>query len=261
MCSLIVFLLVSFYGMGILAACTVEAEGEIMTKRDSYKTGRLTAKPATGAKANDLKTGMQPLNLDGKKEGLIYIPSSYSSEKPAALAVMLHGAGANAEQGLSLLRKQADALNIILIAPASRAPSWDIISSRAFGPDVLYIDQALQQVFDRYAIETARVAVGGFSDGASYALTLGLTNGDLFTHILAFSPGFAHTAELHGNPAVFISHGIHDSILPIDPCSRRIVPQLQRQGFEVKYQEFDGPHTVPTEVVESAVAWFLKSEV
>ncbi len=30
----------------------------------------------------------------------------------------------------------------------------------------------------------------GFSDGASYALSLGVPNGDLFTHIVAFSPGF-----------------------------------------------------------------------
>ena len=34
------------------------------------------------------------------------------------------------------------------------------------------------------------MCASGFSDGASYALSLGAANGDLFTHIAAFSPGF-----------------------------------------------------------------------
>jgi predicted esterase len=37
----------------------------------------------------------------------------------------------------------------------------------------------------------ATLAVSGFSDGASYALSIGPANGDLFTHVMAFSPGFA----------------------------------------------------------------------
>ena len=121
---------------------------------------------------------------------------------------------------------------------------------------MIYIDQALALAFDRYTIDPAQVAIGGFSDGASYALCLGLTNGDLFTHILAFSPGFAYTLEKNGKPAVFISHGIRDSVLPIDPCARRIVPQLQRQGLEVNYQEFNGGHEIMPNISKSAVEWF-----
>ncbi|WP_242920657.1 alpha/beta hydrolase [Pontibacter liquoris] len=93
------------------------------------------------------------------------------------------------------------------------------------------MDQALAYTFDNYAVDPTRVAIGGFSDGASYAFSLGLTNGDLFTHIIAFSPGFAFTHETKGSPAIFISHGLHDTVLPINACSRRIVPQLQQQGL------------------------------
>jgi poly(3-hydroxybutyrate) depolymerase len=39
-------------------------------------------------------------------------------------------------------------------------------------------------------VDPQRICVSGFSDGASYALSLGLANGDLFTHVAAFSPGF-----------------------------------------------------------------------
>jgi phospholipase/carboxylesterase len=170
--------------------------------------------------------------------------------------VMLHGAGGSAEQGLSLLRGYADEQNIILIAPASRSYSWDIIASDAFGPDVILIDQALAQAFENYAIDPAQVAIGGFSDGASYALCLGLTNGDLFTHIIAFSPGFSFTREKHGKPAVFISHGVRDRVLPIDSCGRRVDRELRHQGLEVNYKEFGGEHEIPANISASAVEWF-----
>ncbi|WP_276497141.1 alpha/beta hydrolase [Pontibacter litorisediminis] len=112
-------------------------------------------------------------------------------------------------------------------------------------------------MFQNYAVDPARIAIGGFSDGASYALCLGLTNGDLFTHIIAFSPGFATSLERNGSPAVFLSHGIHDPVLPIDPCGRRIVPQLQRSGVQVVYKEFDGKHEVPQAIAQEAAAWLV----
>lgn len=225
-------------------------------EREKYKSGRLTARPANGTGKTEFTTGVQRLGLDNRRDGFLYIPKGYDPSRPAALAVMLHGAGAPAEQGLSLLQRYADEANIILIAPAARKYSWDIIASDAFGPDVIFIDQSLALAFENFAIDPAHVAIGGFSDGASYGLCIGLTNGDLFTHIIAFSPGFAYTLQKNGKPSVFISHGVHDAVLPIDPCGRRIVPQLQRQGLEVNYTEFEGQHEIPPRISESAVEWF-----
>jgi predicted esterase len=34
------------------------------------------------------------------------------------------------------------------------------------------------------------------------------------------------------------------------------VPQLEREGYEVRYREFDGPHTVPGAVAREALEWF-----
>ena len=94
--------------------------------------------------------------------------------------VMLHGAGGDARGGLKLLKPLADAAGLILLAPASRLPTWDVIFG-GYGPDIAFIDSALTQTFSRYAVDPAQIAVGGFSDGASYALSVGITNGDLFT--------------------------------------------------------------------------------
>lgn len=98
-----------------------------------------------------------------------------------------------------------------------------------------------------------------FPDGASYALSLGITNEDVFTHILAFSPGFLAPVAQRGTPAVFISHGTRDAVLPIDACSRKIVPRLQRAGYDVRYREFPGGHVIPPEIAREAVEGFSAS--
>lgn len=229
------------------------------TNRDIYKRGHLTARPNNKAVKGEKITGVQPLNLAGKRDGYVYVPERYHVKQPALLAVMLHGSGGVAEHGLSYLRKYADAYNIIVIAPASRAQTWDIIAEESFDQDVIFIDQALAQVFEAYAIDPDHIAIGGFSDGASYALCLGLSNGDLFSHIIAFSPGFAYTVEKKGKPAVFISHGIKDPVLRIDHCSRRLVPQLKGQAYQVNYQEFDAAHEIPAGIAKNGVEWFVKN--
>lgn len=226
-----------------------------MLSRQASSEGRLLARPGKAEKTGP--QGLHQLKLDGKRDGLLYVPARYSAEYPAPLALMLHGAGGSAQHGISLLQHFADKTGMLLLAPDSRQQTWDVIISD-YGPDVAYIDRALEQTFSRYAVNPARLAIGGFSDGASYALSLGITNGDFFTHVIAFSPGFMAPAGQKGTPNLFISHGTDDRVLPIDVCSRRIVPQVKRAGYKVQYREFEGPHTVPPDIAHEAVDWFIK---
>ena len=170
--------------------------------------------------------------------------------------VSLHGAGGNAKHGLALLQDSADGTGFLLLAPSSLGRTWDVILE-GYGPDVARLDRALEQTFSQYAVDPEHLAVAGFSDGASYALSLGMMNGDLFSHVLAFSPGFAAPNSQQGKPRFFVSHGTRDTVLPVARCSRKVVPQLERAGYAVDYHEFDGSHTVPEEVRRVAVAWFL----
>jgi phospholipase/carboxylesterase len=220
--------------------------------------GRLQARPRAVSEATP--TGLQPFDLGAARDGLLYVPESYSVERPAPLVVALHGAGGNARHGLAPLLDLADAANLILLAPDARSATWDVLRG-GFGPDASFLDRALQQTFARYAVDPARIAIEGFSDGASYALSLGITNGDLFTHVIAFSPGFMAPAAQRGAPKIFISHGTEDPVLPIDPCSRRVTPQLERAGYDLRYREFKGGHTVPPEVAREAVEWFTRGEI
>ena len=202
-----------------------------------------------------------PVGLHRLKPGaargghLLYAPEAYKPESPAPLAVVLHGAGGQASDVMALLKPLADVTGMVLLAPTSRQYTWDVIVG-GYGPDVEEIDGILDETFSRYAVDPARLAVAGFSDGASYALSLGIDNGDLFSHVLAFSPGFMAPSARVGVPRFFISHGTRDNVLPIERCSRRIVPRLDRMGYEVTYREFEGGHTVPPEIALEAVGLF-----
>jgi phospholipase/carboxylesterase len=229
-----------------------------MASKDAQTKGRLGARPVQVTGAAPL--GLLPLMFGSARDSYLYVPATYQAERPAPLVLLLHGAGGHARQGLELLRSLADAAGLLLLAPASREHTWDLLVGRRYGPDLALIDRALEQTFSRYAVAPERVAIGGFSDGASYALSLGITNGDLFTHVIAFSPGFMAPAGQTGSPRIFISHGTRDGVLPIDRCSRRIVPQLERAGYDVLYREFDGGHTISPDIASEAVSWFTQEK-
>jgi phospholipase/carboxylesterase len=218
--------------------------------------GRLAARPVIAVGKPETPPSIRTLSIGNTRFGLISVPSGYSPSRPAPLLVLLHGAGGDAKQALGWLQPVADENGLILLAPQSEDRTWDVIMG-GFGPDVRRIDDALSEVFHQFAIDPVRIAIGGFSDGASYALSLGVINGALFRRVIAFSPGFVAATYAEGQPRFFVSHGVSDTVLPIDACSRRLVPKLKGAGFEVLYREFDGGHSVPADVAREAMVWFL----
>ncbi|WP_217441932.1 alpha/beta hydrolase, partial [Myxococcus sp. CA039A] len=219
--------------------------------------GRVHARPHA-ATTEPGPLGLHPLGLGGARDGLLYVPRSYRPEQPAALMLVLHGARGNAGQMLEAMQAFAEAEGLILLIPESRGVTWDHKLATP-GADLAFLDRALAHVFARYAVAKERLSVAGFSDGASYALALGILNGDLFPRILAFSPGFVHAAEPRGVPRVFISHGDKDAVLPVEQAGRRIVAELGAAGFDVRYHEFAGGHSLPADVLRVAAQWLRET--
>lgn len=218
------------------------------------RDSRLTARP----RQPDLtpEHGLTSFAEDQVRGGILYVPKSYTPEAPAPLIVALHGAGGYAGSW-SRLYDECESRGVVLMAPDSRGRTWDRVRGD-FGPDVRFIDSALRYTFDRCAIDSTRIALTGFSDGASYVLSLGPSNGDLFTHLIAFSPGFSNPADpIIGSPLVFVSHGLSDPVLPVSGSRRGIVPMFEMDGYRVEYVEFEGRHEIPLEIKARALDWFL----
>jgi phospholipase/carboxylesterase len=217
------------------------------------QTGNARLKARPKHNGSTTARGKSALGLGGTRDAILSMPSVIPAG-PMPLAVMLHGAGGSADRFLQRFGTIPDETGVALLSVDSRGQTWDGIRG-GFGPDVEFLDRALTNVFDRVAVDPARLALGGFSDGATYGLSLGLINGDLFRTIVAFSPGFIVEDETNGRPRVFISHGTRDEILPIERCSRVIVPELKKRGYEVTFREFDGVHEMPPAIVKEGLSF------
>lgn len=241
------FLAQAAASIGMLAGCKGDSAGPSGDGAEHLQS-------RAGSPSSALAPGLHPLGLGDVRDGLLYVPTGYSPTVPLPLVVLLHGASGAASMWFGSYGNRADANKFVMLAPESRASSWDVRFG-GFGPDVEFIDRALAYTFSVCAIDARHIAVAGFSDGASYALSLGLANGDLFSQVIGYSPGFFVSSTARGKPEIFISHGIQDTVLPISQSSRILVPKFRSQGYSVEYQEFTGGHDVPQAISDAAMNW------
>ena len=226
--------------------------------------GRISARPRnTGASttnSNNPSNSVAPdklisLGLDRERDAILYVPKSAKS--PVPLLVFLHGATQSADDMAWYLDTAPDETGVAILAPNARDTTWDAITDN-FGPDVEFLNRALERVFEKVNVDQSRLAIGGFSDGATYAIALGLINGDLFKRVLGCSPGFLIDGAAQGKPSFFISHGAQDNILPIDKCGRRVADDLRSRGYEVTFREFPGRHEIPGDVMREGLKWLAE---
>ncbi|MFL6161092.1 MAG: alpha/beta hydrolase [Jatrophihabitantaceae bacterium] len=210
------------------------------------------SRPALSPGIQELAETPLPAQPATAAAALLFVPPSVAPANP--LLVYFHGAGGAAATSLPVVSSVAARHGCLVLLPTSTARTWDLIAS-GWGPDVARLDAALAVVLDHFAV--TRLAFAGFSDGASYALSLGLANGELAQALLAFSPGFAAPPDRLGRPRIWITHGTEDTVLPIDRCARPVARALAKAGYELSYEEFVGPHEVRPDSVDQAVRWWL----
>ena len=203
----------------------------------------------------ELVVGQNPLALHNDRDGIIYIPKGYTREAPRPLVVALHGAGGSGA-GAGFAFRQADEFGCVVLAPDSRDWTWDSILG--VGQDSEFLAAAFRSTVERCAVDRRRLALAGFSDGATHVLSFGIANGDTFGHLMAFSPGLMRPPDARGKPRVFISHGTRDQTMPIDVTSRKFVPRLKGIGYDVTYREFEGRHALPPDIAHDAFDWFIR---
>jgi len=192
---------------------------------------------------------------------MAYRPASATG--PAPLLILLHGAGGYPANFLQAMKPVSERLGVILLAPRSAARTWDLVRNMQKGddpwrgPDASRLDQTLGDLFTRVAVDPSRVALLGFSDGASYALSLGVSNPKLFTAVIALSPGmFVPPARVDRAQRVFIAHGRNDPVLPF-AGAKDIAGTLRDAGRDVRFRPFAGGHEIDRESLAEALDWAL----
>ena len=200
-----------------------------------------TPPPASTPATSEKRSGV--LQLAGG--AYAYLPKGMTGAK-MPLLVAFYGAGGQPSDVLASFRADADRDRFVLLIPTAKGATWDMIvdlQSRLgaemkvtprYGKDLKALDAALADVFARVAIDPKRIGMMGFSNGATYALSVGTANPQLVSAVIAFSPGPAFLGKSSPTQRIFISHGEQDEVLPYS-YTRGIVARIRgrRRGYTV----------------------------
>jgi predicted esterase len=201
--------------------------------------------------------GCHSLGLAEERDTLLVVPEGLDPAQPAPLFVMFHGASGNAEKVMPFLLEHAQKNKFLLMLPQSTYITWDLTIG-GHGPDLDRLGKALELVSSRFLLSSRHVAFAGFSDGGSYALSTGLTNGELVSHIIVFSGGFMNVYLKTGKPRIFITHSPEDEQLNIKTSALKHYKELKAEGYDIAFELFSGRHTIHPPIVEKAIAFFLE---
>jgi len=184
-----------------------------------------------------------------------YVPATITG--PAPLIVVLHGAGGDARYFLDQFKHDADQRGAILLSVQSSGRTWAQRRPTDDEADVANIKAAIAQLTAKAPIDRSRTTVLGFSDGASYALSIGMAYPGLFRTIVAFSPGYAFApSDIDTEQRIFIAHSRRDPILPA-ANARDMIEGLEGAGYSPVVHWFNGGHEIDPQLKNAALDFAL----
>lgn len=186
----------------------------------------------------------------------VYTPDAAAS--PAPVIVLLHGAGGNARSFLNEFMREADARGFVLLSVQSAGRTWALRKPSEKEADVVNIKAAIQSLASTAPVNLKRVTAMGFSDGASYALSVGMAYPRMFRSIVAFSPGYAFApTRLDTGQRIFIAHSRRDRVLPAEN-TREMVKGLESAGFKPEVHWFNGGHEIDPKLKQAGIDFALR---
>jgi predicted esterase len=177
---------------------------------------------------------------------------------------VLHGAGRQDELIVRGLQAERERRGTIFVVPRSLGPTWDLIAG-GDGVDLAFLDGVLHSLYRRFRIDPVRQALVGYSDGASYALAVGLSNPRLFSAVVAWAAGFLaidanNLRPDDPKPRVLLEYGTHDQLFPFDRVALPMKDALTRLGYPVDFWVDEGGiHWPRANLLADALDWVLGS--
>lgn len=241
-------------GLALAAAPTAFARTSGVGDASVAATARLKARSGTPT-LPPLAPGLHVLGLDRARDAYLSVPNGITPGMAVPLIVMFHGKTQPANEVLGEWKRVAARHKCLVLAPSARTYTWNVEQGPG-GPDARFVDRAIQAVFDRFTVDPKHIAASGFSDGGSYALSIGLVNGDFFSDILAFAPINYNAPNAVGQPRIYFCNGNQDPGA-IFTNTTAMARQLRGDGYDVALHEFNGGHWMDEDGVKKAMARFM----
>ncbi len=201
----------------------------------------------------------------GEARAVLLTPDEIDAERAYPLVTVLHGAGRQDEQLAVAFRDEPERRDALFLIPRSFLQTWDLIASRE-RHDLDFLEWAYDLVYRRYPIDPRRQALLGYSDGASYALSVGLSNPHVFSAVLGWAAGFRVIDESRVDPGarrprILLEYGTHDQLFPFEQVALPMRQGLEREGYEVEFRvDQGGKHWPSGDFQHEALDWFFKGE-
>jgi phospholipase/carboxylesterase len=199
---------------------------------------------------------------NGTTHAFLLTPPAIDPAKRYPLVTVLHGAGRQDELLCRGYRAEAAARDLLILIPRSTDTTWDLLTG-GDGPDLAFLAALYGEIYRRLPVDPARQALIGYSDGASYALAVGLSNPRTFAAVMGWAAGFVaiDTAALAPDdpkPRILLEHGTHDTVFPFEQVCTPNVELLRRLGYAVELHVDDGGVHWPSRDFQTrALDWFL----
>jgi phospholipase/carboxylesterase len=195
--------------------------------------------------------------------------------EPAGALVLFHGRGADEHDLyplLDFLDPERSLLGVTPRGPLSLPPGgahWYKLQKVGF-PDretflATYeeVGSWLDGFLDEHGIVHNKAVLGGFSQGAVMAYSLGLGAGRPRPAALIALSGFIPTVDgfeldLSEIPPVAIGHGTYDPIISVE-FGRRARQLLEEAGASVLYCEYPLPHAIDPSFLVELRAWLARA--
>lgn len=208
---------------------------------------------------------------------LVHVQRAAQGEGPAPLLVLLHGYGSNERDLFALADRIPAAWMVVSVrGPLTLGPgshAWYPVSRQG---DRIVIDPAVEaesraavvaliaRLVKQGTVDARRVVVAGFSQGASLAENIALTNPDRVAGFGVFSGRYVQeiAPAVAARPALahlraFLSHGTGDHLLPAELAAANRA-QLQALGIPVTYAEDSTAHTISPAQLDAFVVWLKR---
>ncbi|MBN8959635.1 MAG: phospholipase [Rhizobiales bacterium] len=198
-------------------------------------------------------------NERGSRGGYsLYVPESYSRERPLPLVMALHGGSGHGRAFLWSWLRDARSFEAIVVAPTATGRTWALMGNDADTPN---LHRILDDVSARWRIDPTRLLLTGMSDGGTFCYVSGLEGASRFTHLAPASATFhpmmatmADAERINGLP-IRITHGARDWMFPVE-VARRAAESLAAAGADVGYREIDDlSHCYPREINVALLQW------
>jgi phospholipase/carboxylesterase len=220
------------------------------------------------ARDEESPTGFVQLEQD-RGSAVLLTPDEIDPNRRYPLFTVFHGAGRQDEAFAKSFRDEPGRRDAFFLIPRSVEPTWDLIASEARS-DLDFLEYAYDLIYRRYPVDPLRQGLIGYSDGASYALSVGLCNPSLFSAVMGWAAGFLvldpATAEQYRvalpelRPRIYLEYGTHDQLFDFKSVAIPMRDNLQRAGFDVTFSVDEGGRHWPSGTFHTeALDWYFES--